>query len=218
MKLKSFLKRLLVVEEVIVKINSPINGEILIFEDSFGRKSMRIGKVSQSGGLVINIWQNAIKQISKLPLKPKNCLLLGLGAGGFAKLVAEKWPGIKITGVEIDPLVIEVGKKYFKLDQIPNLIIEVMDVFKKKFAINYDLILVDLYLGQSFPPQAQSPQFIAKIKQSLTDQGVVVFNRFNWGKYKIQAKDFQQSLTNYFPKVWSKKTVSNLLIFCQDKL
>jgi spermidine synthase len=175
---------------------------------------MRIGGVSQSGGLVLTIWKKAITETKNLKLEIKNCLILGLGAGGSALLVDKKWPGIKIVGVEIDPLVVGIGQKYFKLEQVSNLKIEITDAFKKKFETPFDLILVDLYLGQSFPAQAEQKEFLEKIKKISKDKGVVIFNRFYWGKYKKQARNFEKILKNYFPKVWSKKTVSNLLIFC----
>ena len=58
-------------------------------------------------------------------------------------------------------------------------------------------------------------EFIEGTKKILNEKGVVIFNRFNWGKYKKQAEDFKKELEKYFPQVWTKKTVSNLLIFCQ---
>ena len=69
MKLKSFFKRLILTEEKIVQVFSPINGEILVYEDLFGKYSMRIGGVSQSGGLVVDIWKKAIEEIRNLKLE-----------------------------------------------------------------------------------------------------------------------------------------------------
>jgi len=41
-----------------------------------------------------------------------------------AKIISEKFPNAKITGIEIDPMMVEIGKKYFGLEKIfnpPNL-------------------------------------------------------------------------------------------------
>lgn len=223
MKLKSFLKRLILAEEKIDQVFSPINGEIFVYEDLFSYRSMRIGGVSQSGGLVVDIWKKAVKAISNQQSAISNCLILGLGCGSSARLVSQKWPGAKIMGIEIDPKVIEVGKKYFSMGKIKNLKIEIADAIEiccRQSAIsnqqNYDLVLVDLYLGQNFPKEAESGEFIEGIKKILNEKGVVIFNRFNWGKYKKQAEDFKKELEKYFPQVWTKKTVSNLLIFCSQ--
>jgi len=220
MKLKSFLKRLILAEEKIDQVFSPINGEIFVYEDLLGYRSMRIGGVSQSGGLVVDIWKKAINEISKF-IPPSagqisNCLMLGLGCGNAARLVSQKWPGAKIMGIEIDPVVIEVGKKYFEMDKISNLIVIIGDALKlRSVSEKWDLVLVDLYLGQNFPKEAESGEFVEGIKKILNEKGVVIFNRFNWGKYKKQAQDFKKELEKYFPQVRTKKTVSNLLIFCQ---
>lgn len=220
MNLKSFFKRLILVEEIIDRFNSPINGEILIYEDLFGKHSMRIGGVSQSGGIVDQIWKRAVEELQRRKdAKFQKILIMGLGAGGSADLVSKKCPEAKVVGVEIDPTVIEVGKKYFDLGEIKNLKIVIVDAFTltsyKLIPTSFDLILVDLYLGKQFPKKAESEDFIANLKNILPDKGIIVFNRFYWREYKKQARDFEEKLKQFFPKVWTKKTVSNLLIFCQ---
>lgn len=222
MTIKSFLKRLILIEEKIDTLQSPVNGVINVYEDLFGKKTMRIDKVSQSGELVDTLWQKALSEVRKRKkVKVQDILVLGLGCGGCAKLIAKKWPEAKIVGVDVDPVVIEVGKKYFGLDEIANLKIEITNAFKfvdpvyKIHNTKYDLILVDLYLGQNFPKEAENEEFVTMIKNLLTENGVVIFNRFYWGKYRLQARDFEKKLKNYFPKVWTKKAISNLLIFCK---
>lgn len=222
MKLKSFLKRLILIEEKIEVFNSSVNGEISIYEDLFGKKTMRIDKVSQSGELVDAIWRSAISEIANYELRITNCLILGLGCGGCAKLIARKWPEAKIIGVEIDPKVIEVGEKYFGLNKIKNLKIEVADAIKfidpmyKIHNIKYDLIFIDVYLGQNFPKGMEKDEFLNGVKNLLADKGVAVFNRFYWNsEYRSQARDFEEKLNTFFPKVWAKKANYNLLIFCK---
>jgi len=236
MTIKSFIKRLVLTEEIVEKYQSPINGEILVYEDLFGKHSMRIGGVSQSGGLVVDIWTRALREVQSSKACPElvegfiihNSLVLGLGCGNAAKLVSEKWPKAEITGIEIDPVVVEVGKKYFGLDKIPNLKIAIEDVFKildegekcemcrEVRSEKWDLVLVDLYLGKEFPKEAESEKFINNLKNILNEKGIIVFNRFYWREYKKQAKFFEEKLKKYFSKVWTRRTVSNLLIFCQE--
>lgn len=227
MTLKSFLKRLILIEEKIEVFNSSVNGEISIYEDLFGKKTMRIDKVSQSGELVDAIWKSAIKEISirqrTNKIKISNCLLLGFGCGGSAKLISKKWPETKIIGVEIDQKVIEVGEKHFGLGKIKNLKIEVADAIKfidpmyKIHNIKYDLIFIDVYLGQNFPKGVEKEEFLNGIKNLLADKGVAVFNRFYWNnEYRGQAREFESKLRTFFPKVWTKKANYNLSIFCQQ--
>ncbi len=112
---------------------------------------------------------------------------------------------------------IEVGKKYFEMDKISNLIVIIGDALKlRSVSEKWDLVLVDLYLGQDFPKEAESGEFIKGVKKILNKDGVVIFNRFNWGKYKNQVQKFKKELEKYFSQVRTKKTVSNLLIFCSQ--
>lgn len=213
--------------ELIAKYDSSINGEIFIFEDCFG-KWMRIGGVSQSGGLVTGIWKKAIREVLKYKdIKISNVLILGLGCGDAAKIVVKRWPEAKIVGVEIDPIVVGIGKKYFGVGEIANLEVMVGDavtkVKRQKLNVKsecqmlkFDLILVDLYLGKEFPKEAESDEFLYGLKEILSSDGIAIFNRFYWNKYKKQATDFKDKLEKIFPKVMVKKTYSNLLLFASN--
>lgn len=228
MKLKSFFRKFFLGGALVEKVNSPINGEVFIFEDFFGRW-MRIGGVSQSGGLVVEIWKKAVGEILRYKdIKILSVLILGLGCGNVARLVSEKWSGTKIVGIEIDPVVVEVGKKYFDLDRIENLEIVVGDAIQElkipsfvplggtsagRQNSKFNLILVDLYLGKQFPKEAEGKEFLENIKKQLKKDGILVFNRFYWGEYRKQADDLYNKVKKLFPRVWFKKTYSNLLIF-----
>jgi len=251
MKLKSFLKRIFG-GEVIERIRSPINGEILVVKELSGKIVMRVGGIAQSGGIVEKLWREVIdgschaffpsrrprlsvtiNQVSRTetagarcpPIRrtnachPSSVLILGLGAGTVAKILVEKWPGIKITGVEIDPEVIKIGKKHFALDKTPNLKIMVGDGIKAvshQLSVishqKYDLILVDMYHGQEFPKEAESEEFLDGLKKILGKNGLIIFNRLNFGKHKKDTEEFLEKLKKFFPKVSLQKTEFNLFI------
>ena len=80
---------------------------------------------------------------------------------------------------------------------------------------NFDLILVDLYLGQEFPKEAESGDFLNNLKENLTKEGLFVFNRLNFGKHRKRTEEFLANIKRFFPKVWFQKTEFNLFIFCQ---
>lgn len=241
--MKSFFKKLFSSGEVLEIMNSPVNGQIKVIED-FGGRSMIIGGVSQSGYLVEKLWKKAFSGISnfkfqsidKLRIDPEqdrmdqisNCLVLGLGCGNAARIVSERFSGCKIVGVEIDPTVIEIGKKYFYLNKISNLKIVIGDAFvlegggekcevsREVGSGKWDLVFVDLYQGQEFPKEAEGQQFINGIKKILSNDGLVIFNRLSYGKYKKDAESFANELKKYFSFVQTKKAVTNLLIFCSQ--
>ena len=117
----------------------------------FGQKSVWVGGFQQSGPLVEKFWS---KTLQGLPLpkqgKPlRNVLILGLGCGSVIKPLLKKFPNCKITGIEIDPEMIEFGRQYFNLGQYTNLEIICDDAvrFCKTTKRKYDLVLVDMYKG-----------------------------------------------------------------------
>jgi len=221
MRHKSFFKRLFG-GEIIEKFDSAVNGEILVVKELSGKTVMRVGKIAQSGGMVEEIWTVVFNKLKAENRQPKTVLVLGLGAGTAAKILAEKWPGIKIVGVEIDPEVIKMGKKYFGLGEISNLKIVIEDGIKairrqlstisqKKF----DLILVDMYCGQEFPQKAESQEFLNDLKKLLRKKGLIVFNRLYFGKHKNKSEKFAQSLKSSFFQTKIARTDFNLILICQ---
>ena len=68
------------------------------------------GGLTQSGGLVKNVWESVFKKISKTyNLTSKSWLILGLGAGTAAQMISGRFQPKKITGVEIDPVIHGIG-------------------------------------------------------------------------------------------------------------
>jgi len=237
MSLKSFLTKFFKGYEVLETVNSPINGEISVVEDFVGHREIKIGGITQSGWLVRKLWKVGITAIKSKQLTLNNCLILGLGGGDAAKIINKKWPKARITGVEIDQKVVEVGKKYFGLDKIKNLEIVVGDAIdyvenpdpqspvtshqspvasRQSPITKYDLVLVDLYQGKEYPKRAEKDAFINALKEILAKDGVVIFNRLSYQEYAKPANEFAKRLSVFFPNVWTKKAATNLLIFCQN--
>jgi len=134
-------------------VHSKINGEIEVVK-SRGRYSVWVGGFEQSGSVYVEkLWKKGLREAEKYFLHPpKSVLILGFGCGTAAKLISQKWPYAHIVGVEIDPVMIQLGKKYFGLDTVSNLKIIKADACKQvrllaKKKQKFDLILVDTYLG-----------------------------------------------------------------------
>lgn len=217
MKLLSFL-----FPRIIAKVNSPISGEIKVVEQ-FGKRSIKVGGLEQSGAFIGGIWKKALKKTQNLKTsKTQSVLILGLGAGTVAKLVNKFWPGAKIVGLEIDPVVIKLGRRYFDLDEIPNLEIINFDAVKflekidyLLYANHYSLILVDVYLGDRVPQSCETDEFLKRVKKLLAPGGLAIFNRLFYKEKKKEAENFIKKLRKIFSQISSVRTPSNLLIFAQ---
>jgi len=224
--MKSFLKKLFLGSITLETVNSPINGQIAVLEDLFGRREMVAGGVEQSGVLVKKIWEKVLnfKFLILRQRLPQNfkCLILGVGGGTLIQMIFKSFPQAEITGIEIDPQMINLGKKYFGLGEIPNLKIFLDDALEKIQDLEfreYDLILVDLYCGQEFPAEAESEIFLKTLEKILTPRGVVIFNRLNYNrKHQQKTSSFAQKLAKVFPAVKEIKTEFNRLFLASSAL
>ena len=202
------------------EINSPISGQIQI-RSFFGKPRIIIKNMIQSGGMVENIWEKALRnikyQVSKYQ-SIENVLILGLGGGSAAQLLNQYFPKAKIIGVEIDPVIIDLGRKHFNLDKINNLKIVNQDAIKYVCDYTlvpnpYSLILVDLYLGEKIPQESETPKFLISLKKILAQDGIIIFNRLYYGKWTKEAEIFVKKLNKFFPNIQLVRAWSNLLVF-----
>ncbi|WP_395632639.1 spermidine synthase [Flavobacterium sp.] len=108
-----------------------------------------------------------------------NVLLLGVAGGSVIKTLVEeiKFKG-KITGVEIDPAMIEVANTYFKLNEIPNVNIVIDDAFEfvLKTKETYDLIIIDVFQDTTMPNFLFEDFFINRVNFLLRKDGFILFN------------------------------------------
>src|SRR3990170_5522991 len=103
-------------QKVIEKRISPINGRITVARSLGLGTYIQVEGLTQSGGIVGGIWMKTLKKVKSEKFKIKSCLILGLGGGTAAKIAKSLWPEAEITGVEIDPIMVELGIRYLSLE------------------------------------------------------------------------------------------------------
>jgi predicted membrane-bound spermidine synthase len=112
-------------------------------------------------------------------LKTKHILILGVAGGSVIKTLSEEigFKG-KITGVEIDPEVLQIANSYFGLNKIPNLEIIVDDASKYvlKNKNKYGLIIVDIFQDTTMPDFLFEDSFQKSICELLEEKGIILFN------------------------------------------
>ncbi len=202
-----------------------INGKISVYR-FWGRPILEVGGLEQSGDFIASIWKKALKKIRHSPSAIRHSLILGLGAGSAARLINRFWPQASITGVEIDPLMIKLGRQYFRLNEINNLEIIIADAVewlksrdkshKNYKNYNYNLILVDLFIGDQAPEVCETQAFLKRIKAFLAPGGTAIFNRLYYQEKKKETDEFVEKLNQIFPHLDHIHTPSNLLLFCHS--
>ncbi len=189
--------------KTLLKKKSKVSGLIEV-KEWLGEKTLAVENMIQSGGIVKNVWQKALK---KVKASPKKILVLGLGGGTVIQLIKSKWPEASLIGLELDLEIIKAGKEFFGLEQTENLVIVNGDAFEWTSEEKFDLILVDLYLGREFSVRAGGEKFLEKIKKLLTKKGMVIFNRLKTD----ETAGFEKRLREAFVEVAIVKTSTNHL-------
>lgn len=159
--------------QTIEEVDSQINGQIKVVK-SWGKYSVWVGGFEQSGNFYVEkIWREKLSEIKR---DIKSVLVLGFGCGTVAQIINKKWPKAKITGVEIDPIMVELAKKYFH----PKAKIIIGDgrKFVRQKSERFDLILVDSYLGNR---QVIMPD-LSKIQAK---NGIIITNHLKGFKNKL---------------------------------
>jgi spermidine synthase len=145
-----------------------------------------------------------------------NVLLLGVAGGSVIKTLVEeiKFKG-KITGVEIDPAMIEVANTYFKLNEIPNLNIVIDDAFEfvLKTKETYDLIIIDVFQDTTMPNFLFEDFFINRVNFLLRKDGFILFNTMviNDGNRERNLKYKSKFNGNYSLRMYPKVETHNEL-------
>lgn len=206
----------LVGQEVLEERKSKFNGEIKVVRNLAFGTYLQAGGITQSGGVVKDIWKSTLKEIKKKNKDIKNCLILGLGGGTLAKLIKEECPKAKITGVDIDPVMVKLGKKYLGLEKVKVEIADAYNWVVKNKKKDFDLVFMDIYQGKEFPRKFEEEKFLKLLIRLLSDNGLIIFNRLYYGEKRKEAVKFGKKLEKIFPKVEYFYPEANLMFICQE--
>jgi spermidine synthase len=111
------------------------------------------------------------------PEQVESVALIGLAAGTMARQYTAVYGPVMIDGVEIDPKIVEVGRRYFAMDT-PNLNAVVADgrYYLARSNRTYTVIGVDAYRLPYIPPHLTTVEFFQEVRDHLTTDGVLAIN------------------------------------------
>ena len=111
---------------------------------------------------------------------------IGLGVGIVPRQFAES--GVEVDVVEINPRVADIGEEFFDFDP-DQLSVHIGDGrhFLNSVEKEYDVILLDAFLGDSSPSHLMTQECFRSIQQRLGNEGVLVINSFGFFK---KGEDF----------------------------
>lgn len=121
---------------------------------------------------------DAFRPAAASEVAPKDVAILGLAGGTAARqYVAAYGSNVQITGVEIDPDIVDVAKRYFHLDE-PNVHPVVADAryWLDTQASKYDVVIMDAYRQPYIPFHLTTREFFSEVRDHLRPGGVAVVN------------------------------------------
>ncbi len=171
------MKRLLSYIYPITKtITSKYSGELEITWYN-GKKHLNSQNANYSYGSLQRILKFGLEKIDLS--KVNSILVLGMGGGSVIETLRCDFNYTKkITAVEIDPVIIDIAKSEFGVNENENLKIICDDAydFVKTNNTLFDLIIVDLYIDLTVPDKFLSLDFWESILDSKSLKGDIIFN------------------------------------------
>jgi spermidine synthase len=129
--------------------------------------------------------------------------IVGLAAGTTARQASIAFPDIQIDGYEIDPIIVDVGKKYFDMNE-PNLNVIVQD---GRWALahsqsQYQVISVDAYRPPYIPWHMTTREFFQIVRDHLTPDGVMAINVGRGPTDRRLINALSSTILSVFPSIY----------------
>lgn len=206
--------------KTIARLSSPYNADIRVVEER-GVLKVLVNGSRQSGEYIKMLWDTAFDAFDVGEHKAvSSILVLGVGGGTVIHLLSHLFPEANITAVDIDPTMIDVGRRYFKLDAIPHLTLVEADarayvVSQAKRPPRYDLIVVDLFVGRDIPEFVSDISFLQDCKRLLSKRGSIVINYLRELSYGEKSNEVKSKLEQLFSTVQEIVLYRNRFFFSE---
>jgi len=129
--------------------------------------------------------------------------VIGLAGGTVARQYTAVYGAVPIDGVEIDPAILEVARRYFGLDE-PNVraIAEDGRYFLAHSPSRYDVVALDAYRTPYIPWHLTTREFFLLVREHLTDDGVLAINVGHTGVDHALSEALADTVHTVFPSVY----------------
>jgi spermidine synthase len=136
-------------------------------------------------------------------------LMIGLGGGSTQRAFQHYHPTVRVDTVELDPVVVQVAKKWFNVKESETHAIHTQDgrMFLRRNIRKYDAILMDAYqtgrYGTEPPFHLVTQEFFATAATNLTDDGILAYNVIGTltGARSRMVGNLYRTMRTVFPRV-----------------
>jgi spermidine synthase len=109
---------------------------------------------------------------------PEKVLLAGTGGGSTARYFANCFPHVKGDAVDLSSVVLDIAQRFFDCPNQGNWQLIEADIrdYVQQCSTYYDLIIMDIAIGQASPDWIIDPVFLRCCRQLLTHNGHIAIN------------------------------------------
>jgi len=152
---------------------------------------------------------------------PRSIAILGLAGGTTARQYRLAYgDSVDITGVEIDPAILDVGHRYFHLgDARAHEVVSDARYWLDTQAGHYDVIVLDAYRQPYIPFHLTTEEFFQQVRDHLNPNGVAAVNvGRTQTDYRLVAA-LASTMAAVFPNVYliDDPNFDNTLVFGTDE-
>ncbi len=142
--------------------------------------------------------------------------ILGNAGGTVARAYGRFYPAARIDGVELDPAVSKVGRRYFGMEDNPLLVVHDADArpFLRRTDARYDLIIVDAYRPPYVPFYLATSEFFRLARERLEPGGMIALNVATVPDDHRLAEAIAATVASEFPQVlaWQPLRFNQIVI------
>jgi spermidine synthase len=113
---------------------------------------------------------------------PREVLNIGFGAGAINRLFTTTFPSAKLVTVEIDPMVVDLARKFtdFHASDSDRIVVADGRRYLRQNTNRWDWIIIDAFVRNSqIPPHLTTVEFFKLVQSRLVDDGVMAMNILN---------------------------------------
>lgn len=162
-----------------------------------------------SGYLTGGCWDymSALPALNTKPGEPLRVLVLGLAGGTTARQMEHFYGSgrsLSVDGVEIDPAVIEAGRRHFGLDGLKCLKVHEADArsFVRAARGPYDIIIADAFRQPYIPFHMATREFYGACRALLSERGIFAVNFASDRSDDSLAASFAATFKTVFEKIY----------------
>ena len=164
-------------------ISEGIMGQLLVADVTQNNNTNRFLFVDRMGQTYMNLNTGAagwgyvdyITAVSSYFPQGSEALLLGLGGGMVANNLY-RILGQKVTAVEFDARIPGLARKYFSLNDAVTVVVDDARHYLKSADKKQDLIIMDLYKGETVPFHLYTLESLRLIQSNLKSEGLLIVN------------------------------------------